>query len=86
MRIELTERFLRQLRRLPKLERKRIGEGINLVRDCWGEPHFHAGIGLRGLKKNVFECRVDLKRRLLVENLPGILRFHGVFSHDEIKK
>ena len=71
-----------------KAERQAIGEAITTVRDSWGNPHMHAGVGIRKLLKNTFECRVGLSDRLifLVEVNPAELVFYFMGNHNEVQK
>jgi len=68
-------------------ERKIIGQAINAARDAWGNPHLHAGAGIRRLRRNFFECRSGLKTRLVFEWMDeGILYFHLAGNHNEIHR
>ncbi len=79
-------RFLAFLREMPKHRRKIIGQSINTVHAAFGNPHQHAGIGIRRLKGNFFECRAGLTIRLVFEILPGTIRFHTAGNHDDIQR
>jgi hypothetical protein len=64
-----------------------VGETINLVLAAWGTPHLHAGIGIRHLKDDLYECRVDIARRLgfVVQRIGReLVVFLG--DHNEIRK
>ena len=34
------------------------------MQEAWGNPHSHGGVGVRRLRRDVFECRVNLAVRL----------------------
>jgi hypothetical protein len=76
------------LRKRTKAERKLIGEAMNAVRDGWGKPHLHSGIGIRRLTSTVFECRVGLDQRLAFVFVvtPPELVFFFIGNHDEIQR
>jgi mRNA-degrading endonuclease YafQ of YafQ-DinJ toxin-antitoxin module len=74
------------IRRLPKRQRQQIGEIITAVRDGFGAPHLHSGLGVRRLRDSLFECRVGLKLRLVFDAEPGVLSFSNIGTHDEIRK
>jgi mRNA-degrading endonuclease YafQ of YafQ-DinJ toxin-antitoxin module len=74
------------IRRLPKRQRKQVGETITAVRDGFGAPHLHSGLGIRRLSESLFECRVGLKLRLVFDAEPGLLSFTDLGTHDEIRK
>ena len=84
--IELTPELKAAIRRLPKRQRRQIGEVITAVRDGFGTPHLHTGLGIRRLRSSLFECRVGLKLRLIFDAEPGALTFSDLGSHDDIRK
>jgi mRNA-degrading endonuclease RelE of RelBE toxin-antitoxin system len=86
LRIELTPELKAAIRRLPKRQRQQIGEIITAVRDGFGAPHLHSGLGVRRLHDSLFECRVGLKLRLVFDAEPGVLSFSNIGTHDEIRK
>lgn len=76
-----------QIKALSRPERKAVGEAITAVQEAWGNPHAHRGIGIRRLRKDVFECRVNLDVRLAFVCLvrEGELVFFAMGDHDEIQ-
>ena len=68
------------------MQRKQIGEVITRVRDGFGTPHLHSGLGIRRLRSSLFECRVGLKLRLVFDAEPGVLSFSDLGTHDQIRK
>jgi len=85
LRIELSPQFRAAVRSLPKKRRSEIGRAITAVRDGFGAPHQHSGIGIRRLRGNIFECRAGLKLRLVFESERGRLSFTALGTHDEIR-
>jgi hypothetical protein len=63
--VELAPDLIESLRKRGRPESKIIGDAINTAASSWGFPHKHAGVGLRHLRKNLYECRSGLKTRLL---------------------
>ncbi|MDQ2659593.1 MAG: hypothetical protein M3Y03_04160 [Verrucomicrobiota bacterium] len=86
LRVELTPELKAAIRRLPKRQRQQIGEVITAVRDGFGTPHLHSGLGIRRLRDSLFECRLGLKLRLVFDAEPGSLSFSELATHDEIRK
>ena len=88
LRARVTDGLLENIRSRPKHERQEIGEAINRVLGAWGQPHAHAGIGIRRLTQSIFECRVGLKNRLtfVLVVTPPELVFFFLGNHDEIQK
>jgi hypothetical protein len=60
---------------------------MNEVAGDWGNPHLHAGIGIRRLTKTVFECRVGLDDRLAFVFMatPPELVFFFLGNHTQIR-
>ncbi len=85
LRINLPPAFRDAVRALPKARRLEIGHALSAVRDTFGNPHPHSGIGIR-LRDNIFGCRVGLKTRLVFEAERGTLTFTALGSHDQIRK
>jgi mRNA-degrading endonuclease RelE of RelBE toxin-antitoxin system len=87
LRIDITSRFRRQIRSLKREDRRKIGAAIEVVRAAWGHPHLHAGIGLRKLGRDFYECRSGLQTRLVFELAnDGVLLFHLLANHDEVRR
>jgi mRNA-degrading endonuclease RelE of RelBE toxin-antitoxin system len=86
LRVELTPELTAKIRSLPKQQRKQIGDTITAVRDGFGVPHLHSGLGIRRLRGSLFECRVGLKLRLVFYAEPGVLSFTDLGTHDKIQK
>ncbi|MCW1924822.1 hypothetical protein OKA05_19820 [Luteolibacter arcticus] len=88
MQVRITEDLLEKIRSLGKRERKEIGEAMNRVMSGWGQPHVHAGIGIRRLTRTIYECRVGLDDRLAFVFIatPPELVFFFLGDHDEIQR
>jgi hypothetical protein len=75
------------LRALDRQSRQALGQAINDARDAWGQPHLHAGAGIRKLKQSYFECRSGLGLRLVFEDFGADgLYFIFMGNHDEIRR
>ena len=85
LRVELTPKLKAQIRRLQKKQRKHIGAVITAVRDGFGSPHLHSGLGIRRLRDTIFECRVDLRLRLVFYLEAGTISFTDLGTHGEIR-
>lgn len=84
--IFLSERFRTIVREYPKPVRAEIGQAIDQLHAVLGQPHQHAGLGIRKLVKNYFEIRVGLDLRLVfrIETEAVIFAFAG--THDEVRR
>jgi hypothetical protein len=84
--ILLGPRFQKALNRLSEADMVRVESALQVIPDCFGRPHTHSGISIRRLRKNIFECRVGLKLRLLFRENRGALEFFFLGNHDEIRR
>jgi hypothetical protein len=85
LQIDLSQPFRAAVRRLPKTRRRQIARAIDAARDGFGSPHLHAGLGIRRLRRNYFECRVSLHIRLVFRAYPGVLLFLTAGDHDHVR-
>ena len=81
--IELTGRFKKIVREAGRQEE--VTATLKLVREGFGNPHTHAGIGIRKLGKNIFECRTGLAWRLVFHAQKGLLTFDFAGDHDGVQ-
>jgi hypothetical protein len=86
LRIDLSESVRRDVRKLPKSRRREIARAIDAVRDGFGKPHFHSGLGIRRLRKDYFECRAGIDLRLVFRAEKGRLTFLAAGDHDAIRR
>ncbi len=55
------------------------------VQAGFGQPHVHAGISVRKLAPDVFECRTDLKTRLVFLAEKGVLTSDFAGNHEGVR-
>jgi mRNA-degrading endonuclease RelE of RelBE toxin-antitoxin system len=84
--IEFDRGLLEQLRALPKGQRREVGELIAAVQAAFGQPHQHAGAGLRKLRHRHYEIRLSLDQRLVFEDRGDALHFKILGNHDDVKR
>ena len=82
----LSPRFLDALKNLSDADVSRVEEALRVLPGCFGKPHLHAGISIRRLRKNIFECRAALKVRLLFRATAQALEIFFVGNHDEVRR
>jgi hypothetical protein len=51
----------------------------------FGDPHLHAGLGLRKIGPEYFECRIDLGWRMILWQRQDDLLAYEIMSHDEVR-
>jgi hypothetical protein len=62
-----------------------VARAIDAVRDGFGKPHFHSGLGIRRLRQDYFECRAGISIRLVFRAEKGYLKFLAAGDHDAIR-
>ena len=85
MRIDVHPRLRKQVERLNASEREQIAAALRTLGKGLGNPHHHSGLGIRRLRKDLFECRAGLQWRIVFFAEKGILTAYDVMTHDEIK-
>jgi mRNA-degrading endonuclease RelE of RelBE toxin-antitoxin system len=82
----LSPRFFAALEKLSDADMTRVEEALRVLPDCFGQPHLHAGISIRRLRKNIFECRAGLKVRILFRATARTLDIFFVGNHDDVRR
>jgi hypothetical protein len=85
MRIELHSRFRQRVEKLSVAERDLIAETLVTLREGFGRPHLHSGLGIRRLRKDLFECRAGLHWRVVFLAEKGAITIYDVMTHDQVK-
>jgi mRNA-degrading endonuclease YafQ of YafQ-DinJ toxin-antitoxin module len=87
MRLGLTERFQRDVKALDAARRAAVFEALLALPRALGEPHRHAGVGLRKLHRSgIWEARVGLGLRLVFTLAPDLLTLVRVGTHDDVQR
>lgn len=85
MRVDLHPKLQKRLEKFRAAERKQVSASLRALLDGFGQPHLHAGLGIRRLRKNLFECRAGLRWRIVFFAEKGLLTAYDVMTHDELK-
>jgi len=85
MRIDLHPRFRKHVGELSGAERERIAESLRALRDGFGLPHLHSGLGIRRLRKDLFECRAGLHWRVVFLAEKGVVTAYDVMTHEQVR-
>lgn len=87
MRIALSERFQRDVRGLAPQERTAVLDALLALPGALGDPHTHAGLGIRKLHRSgIWEARLGLGLRLVFGLETGLLTLVRVGSHDDVRR
>lgn len=85
MNIVLHPRFRKRVEKLSAAERKLAAQSLRALRDGFGSPHLHSGLGIRRLRKDLFECRAGLRWRVIFYAEKGLITAYDLMTHDEIR-
>ncbi len=87
MKIALSEGFQRDIRGLEEAQRAAVFEAILVLPRGVGDPHLHAGLGMRKLHASgIWEARVGLGLRIVFTLDGGLLTLVRVGRHEEIRR
>ena len=85
MKIEVHPRLQKRAKGLSAAEREQISESLRALADGFGRSHLHTGLGIRRLRKDLFECRAGLRWRIVFFAEKGLLTAYDVITHDELQ-
>lgn len=60
-------------------------ETLRRVQAVFGQPHVHSGLSIRKIAPDIFECRTNLKLRLVFVAQKGILTFDFAAGHEDVQ-
>jgi len=85
MTVALTPQFTRQYRSLAAPEQLLCDSAVENLPTTFGHPHLHAGLGLRALRRGVYECRVSQSVRIGFTRHGDTLLLQTIGNHDAIR-
>lgn len=62
-----------------------LSQSLRLLESGFGQPHLHSGLGIRRVRKGLFECRAGVKWRILFFAEKGVLTAYDIMTHDELQ-
>lgn len=80
MKLLATPRFLKSI---PPVRRAEVLAAMQAAGVAYGQPHLHAGVGLRRIRP-FMECRCGLDLRLIFQRENDALVFHLCGTHAEV--
>lgn len=84
--IDLSPQFRRGARQLSEDQRRQAAEATGLLREKFGHPHRHSGLGIRRLGANHFEFRVGRDLRIVFELHGNRAEFAMIGNHDDVRR
>lgn len=61
-------------------------DALRRIPAAFGNPHAHAGLGIRQLRPEVFEARIGLQLRAVFVRDSGDLIVMAIGSHDAVRR
>ena len=84
--IDFTPQFRRRARQLSEGQRQQLAVAADALRDAFGRPHRHSGLGIRRLDGNLYEFRVGRDLRVVFELQGSTAELGMIGNHDDIRK
>lgn len=85
--VEFGAQWKRWAKHRTEAELKELASRLLELRESFGQPHQHAGLGVRRLEDNAFEFRLSRGLRVVfLYNKPNILNLMMVGNHDDVRK
>lgn len=86
MRFAYAASFLKITQGLSQPEASKLVRALSKFEKAWEGRRFAAGLGMKHLREDFFEFRVDLQKRVIFRRSGDLIVYllHG--SHDEIRK
>ena len=87
MKVALTERCQHAVRDLDDSRRAAVFDCILTLPRALGDPHAHAGLGIRKLHASgIWEARLGLRLRLVFTLEPQLLTLVLVGTHEDVRR
>ena len=86
MRYSTTPAFDRALRDLPHSRKEQVKKAIGLLVAFFETGDLPHGLGLKSLKRGLWEIRAGLSDRVIFLKRKDVIHFTLIGSHDEVKK
>jgi mRNA-degrading endonuclease RelE of RelBE toxin-antitoxin system len=85
--ITAASRFRRTWKQLSGRQREQIADIIIALPDLLKNPHQHSGFGLRRIHgTGLYEARLDLRWRLVMQITEAEIVLYDVLNHDQIRR
>ena len=84
IRIEVGPRLVKTARKLGPAVRAEAEERLAQLTRGFGNPHAHAGLGLRKIGKRSYEVRLSRQLRLVLVLHEGQLLAYDILTHDGV--
>jgi mRNA-degrading endonuclease RelE of RelBE toxin-antitoxin system len=84
--IDFSPHYRRRARQLSEDQRKQAAKATDSLREAFGSPHRHSGLGIRRLAGNLYEFRVGRDLRVIFELSGSRAEFVTIGNHDDVRR
>lgn len=84
--VKLAKPAVADLSDLPADERAEVVSRLGEIALAFGNPHKHAGLGLRKLKGHVYEFRANRSLRVVFLWRDGAIWIEAIGNHEDVKR
>jgi hypothetical protein len=85
MRLALARPFVKQYGALSRTDQESCDAALEALPLVFGYPHRHSGLGVRALRRGVYECRASQAIRIGFTRHGDTLLVHAIGNHDTIR-
>jgi hypothetical protein len=85
MKLALTRQFLQRYKSLSQIDQKLCDAALKALPNAFGHPHRHAGLGVRALRRGLYECRLSQSVRVGFTRHGDTLLLHTVGNHETVR-
>jgi hypothetical protein len=85
MKLAVAPQFARHYGALTEADRRLCDEAIEALPGAFGQPQRHAGLGVRALRRGVYECRASQAMRIGFPRHGDTLLLQTVGNHETIR-
>ena len=85
VRLDLHPKLRRRLQKLSAAELTAVESALEQLRQGFGQPHLHGGLGVRRLRRKLYECRAGLDLGILFWAQPRAVTAFDVMTRDEVR-
>jgi mRNA-degrading endonuclease RelE of RelBE toxin-antitoxin system len=84
--IDFSPQYRRRARQLSEDQRRQAADAADSLREAFGSPHRHSGLGIRRLSGNLYEFRVGRDLRVVFELNGSRAEFVLIGNHDDVRR
>ena len=85
MKLAVAPRFSKLYGALLAAERRLCDQAVEALLEAFGQPHRHSALGLRALRRGVYECRASQAVRIGFTRHGDTLLLQTVGNHETIR-